>query len=112
MPYVVIGVLGVAVEMPFLRVVDGVADVFFLRDGAGSFIRATSPGPGGRSVLLGTLRVELLKLRRGVSVDDTGSEVGDGKNGGEDSGEEDGERICACGAGVKGLCSGGRLERK
>jgi hypothetical protein len=50
-PYVVIGVLGVAVKMPFLRAVDGVAVVFFLRDGAGSFILATSPGPGGRSVV-------------------------------------------------------------
>ena len=53
-PYLTIGVLGVPVKMPFLRAVDGVVDLFFLRDEVGSFILATSPGPGGRSGVLDT----------------------------------------------------------
>lgn len=85
---------------------DGVTDVFFFTDEVGSFILATSPGPGGR---MGAFLVELLRLRRGVSVDDARADIGDGKGGGEESGEEDGERICAGGAGAKGLGAGGRL---
>lgn len=98
-PYSVTGVLGVAANRPFLKDVDGVTDVFFLTDGVGSFILANSPGPGGR---MSAFRVELLRLRRGVSVDGARAEIGDGKGGGEESGEEEGERICACGAGAKG----------
>jgi len=105
-PYFVTGVLGVVVDRPFLRAIDGVAEAFFLVDGVGSFILATSPGPGGS---MGALRLELLRLRRGVSVKGAWIETGDGMGGGEDSGEEDGERICACGVGANGLGGGGRL---
>jgi hypothetical protein len=111
-PYLAIGVLGVVVDKLFLKLIDGVVDMFFLRDGVGSFILATSPGPGGRSTSLGALRLEFLKLRRGVSVDIAREETGDGNGGGEESGEEDGERIRACGLGAKRLGGGGRLERK
>jgi hypothetical protein len=112
-PYLVAGVLGVAVKMLFLRAMLGVFDVVFVEDGVGSFILATSPGPGGRSTFVGTLRLELLRLRRGVSVEDARNDVGDGNSGGEESGEDDGSRKRACGAGVKGLGgSGGRLDRK
>lgn len=109
-PYLAIGVLGVAADRPFLKAVDGVVDVvFFFVDGVGNFILATSPGPGGR---MGALRVELLRLRRGVSVEGARTDIGDSSGGGEESGEEDGERICACGAGTTGLGGGGRLWRK
>jgi hypothetical protein len=111
-PYLAIGVLGVVVDKPFLKLMDGVSDVFLPRDGVGNFILATSPGPGGRSTSLGALRLEVLRLRRGVSVVDAGVKIGDGSGGGEESGEEDGDRICACGIGAKGLGGGGMLERK
>ena len=104
-PYFVTGVLGVVVDRPFLRAIDGVAEAFLV-DGVGSFILATWPGPGGSMV---ALRPEFLRLRRGVSVRGAWIETGDGMGGGEDSGEEDGERICVCGAGAKGLGGGGRL---
>ena len=105
-PYFVTGVLGVAADMPFLTAINGVTEAFFLVDGVGSFILATSPDPGGSMV---ALRPEFLRLRRGVSVRGAWIEIGDSKGGGEDSGEEDGERICVCGAGAKGLGGGGRL---
>jgi hypothetical protein len=111
-PYLTIGVLGVVADKPFLKLIDGVVDVFFPVDGVGNFILATSPGPGGRSEFFGGWRFEFLRLRRGVSVDIAREETGDGNGGGEESGEEDGERICACGIGAKGLGGGGRLERK
>jgi hypothetical protein len=111
-PYLAIGVLGVVADKPFLKLIDGVVDVLFLVDGVGNFILATSPGPGGRSTSLGALRLEFLRLRRGVSVDIAREETGDGNGGGEESGEEDGERICVCGIGAKGLGGGGMLERK
>jgi hypothetical protein len=111
-PYLVAGVLGVAVKMLFLRAILGVLDLVFVDDGAGSFILATSPGPGRRSAFIGALRLELLRLRRGVSIEGASNEVGDGIGGGDESGEDGGARICACGAGVKGLGGGGRLERK
>jgi hypothetical protein len=111
-PYLVAGVLGVAVNMLFLRAMLGVFGLTSVEDGVDNFILATSPGPGGRSVFLDAWRLELLRLRRGVSVEGVRDEVGDGMGGGEESGEDDGERICACGAGVKGLGGGGRLERK
>lgn len=111
-PYLAAGVLGVAVKMLFLRAILGVLALVFVEDGVGNFILATSPGPGGRSTFVGALRLERLRLRRGVSIEGARNEVGDGMGGGEESGEDDGERIFACGAGVNGLGGGGRLERK
>lgn len=89
-PYLVIGVLGAAavlgvmVDMLFLRDADGVdvlafflraadgVDVLLRRDevGAGNFILATSPGPGGSREFLVVWRVERLVLRCWPSSED------------------------------------------
>lgn len=89
----VAAVLGVADGTVFLRDADGV-EMFLRRDdaGAGNFILATSPGPGGSRGFSVAWRVELLVLRCSLSAEDVWDEVGDGKGGGEESGEEDGER--------------------
>ena len=77
-------VLGVMVDMLFLRDADGVdvlafslravdgVDVLLRRDGVGTckFILATSPGPGGSRELLVAWRVERLVLRLWPSAED------------------------------------------